>query len=195
MRVGSTDPLVWACGVCGTVHCDQELAGSCCSCYFCGEEIDNSSEGRSRYFARKTSHDACHQMDWVAREAKRLAEATEVTYDGEMILWGQDWVHGPDELVDLWVDADMVVSDYPEFVFASYKVPYKGIEVDSALEQSVEMLEDGIDHLKHLDALDAAVREFNDANKEFYWWEESRDKKWRVSSLLEGVELPEEDSE
>lgn len=127
---------VYVCGKCGTVLA-KDLAEKCCKPCDCGKESTNRFQAECWDCTRERIAD---------RMRKRLEEAEEIEWDGEMMLLSEDlpnsrdgWYSYPDEAAEAisWRLEDDPDFEPPQFAFASEK-RVKGLDLDSAIETMMD---------------------------------------------------------
>jgi hypothetical protein len=160
-RTDGKDVFVWACGECGFISSNEEMAKKCCSCLTCGTKLD-----RSRGY---TNCDSCREKERAKSEEERFQKAEKLeSWDGWVYLEGAGYNEGYfrslGELVDFLEDDEREV--WPEYIFICKEQPFPGADIDSIIENvTCEMYEDAADNLNGLEELEKAINAFNEANK------------------------------
>lgn len=171
---------VWACGNCRAVfpYKDKEWAEKCCICTYCGKPMPPK-------FPPKTYHQECLdkalQKSREDHEAKMEVVAPEsIDWDKMCVFYHNDDVStDPDDLRDqiLYMQEELEDDEtLPEFFEIGDKESWDGVSLDRILEDADEFCEDGSDHLCGIDEFESSIKEFNEANKEFYRWSGSGKK-------------------
>jgi hypothetical protein len=143
----------------------KSLAEKCCTCSYCNKPIDPAD--------RRMRHKECEDKYQAELEAERIAKAEKLeTWDG-WVYYGRAQDHNEGyfedigQLVEYLEEEEIPIEKWPEFVFICKKIPYKGINLDSLLEQSIDdMYEDAMDDLRGVDELQAAINRFNEINND-----------------------------
>ena len=154
---------VFVCGVCNLVT-HRDLVEKCCKPCECGKP------SRNRFECRCSD---CAHADYNARRRKQLDAATEIEWDGEMMLYSEDvtgsrdgWHTCPDELMEEIEECEYEDEHFerPEFVFASIK-KVNELDLSRMVERMTEdTYEDAGDNIssadfmelqKHVDAFNA----------------------------------------
>jgi len=153
---------VFFCSECRTVFATEYGATACHGDIFCacGEKI------KERF---RSVCSACSSKAWRAeeaqREAKRFEDAAKVKeaeYSGDMVSDGDRFYDSVEEAIDQDVEGQE-----PEYLWGVKDVGLPMVNSDNIVDHLLEnMWEDaGRDDLVGLDELDAAIAQFNQANK------------------------------
>ena len=172
---------VFCCGKCRTVLA-KDLADKCCQLCECGAESWNRFQAECETCSRKRQAD--HMCE-------RLEKATEIEWDGEMMLLSEDipsgcrdgWFDNPEHVLDSIEEArqDDLSFRPPQFVFASTK-RVKGLDLDRAIE---DMMDDTHEEPpwpseSSVETLQKHVDEFN-ASESITYFEPDYSRKVRIS--------------
>lgn len=161
---------VFVCGRCNLVT-PRDLVDRCCRSCTCG------AKSRNRFEAKCSD---CARMEYQLRMQKKLDEATEIEWDGKMMLFSEDisgsrdgWFSCPDEIMEEIEELEADNEDFirPEFVFAS-QAHVRQLDLSRMVEQMTEdTYEDAGDNISSHDYLElqAAVDKFNAANAITYY--------------------------
>jgi hypothetical protein len=151
---------IWACGVCRFVAKTQEIANKCCTCQSCGKGLPNNC----------FECDDCSKARVVQWEKQRFEKAKKVKfeeYDGVMIFDGDDY-HQTDEYFD---HLEYVEGEAPEYVWATKACYLREFFIDDFYDKNEDFFEDWQNDLKGVEELEAALKKFNDLNKDLKSYE------------------------
>lgn len=174
-QVKEIEATVYQCGYCRRIHIDPNLAEQCCKCGKCKKHI--------KYIFPYNPHipECCRECSEIARkeqsekhsriaaekDAATMAKAELVEYKyGEPVFWLEinEFYRDMEELLDRYDDDEL-----PEFVCPCKPFIHEIPDVKHIVEQMVEdeMYED-FDYLRldGIEELDAALKKFNELNKE-----------------------------
>lgn len=146
----------WMCE-CGRFWIDQNGAGRCCACSYCGEKTKPN----------EFHHSECYRKHYEALQAERLEKATKLeSWNGWVYFEGlghnEGFFESLGELIKVAANEDC---ELPDFVFVCHENPFSGVDIDDAIENATcDMYEDAADDLKGIKELRAAVKEFNEKN-------------------------------
>lgn len=180
----------WFCGKCGRVWGIEDQAERCCLCYYCGKPVEDLKAGYAIREGLGISHKECQDKHWNDAAEKRWNKIPVV--DPKDLLPEDEFVFISEERAEEWHEAiDIILDncfdsgvDPPEFVEVGKKDPFPRLDlVDYALTTANDFCEDGGDHLQGLDELDAASKDFAEANEGFYRYESSN-KRVRLRDLM-----------
>ena len=180
---------VWYCGKCGQVWGSQEFAERCCVCSYCHKPIERNPIKTGLGI----SHDECWRKHCQDVEEARwnkipIVEPKDLLPEDEFIFVtderAEEWHEAIDEILD---NCFAMKEDPPEFVEIGKKDPFPRVDfVDYAYTYANDFCEDGGDHLRGLDELEEAGKDFSEANRGFYRYESSK-KRVRLKDMMEYI--------
>ena len=150
----------WICGKCNTISYDKDISEQCCICTYCKKVIDENT--RTRCWR---SHSECQNRAWRDRDAKTMADAELVDWDGDFIYFDDRMYDAPEDIIDGWCDTPF--DEMPTRIHATDKTPFAGIDIEDVIFRAVEnMDENATDRVMGYDELSKAIDKFNVANLE-----------------------------
>jgi hypothetical protein len=161
----------WYCSECKFVIGPQDIAESHCRCIYCREVIKRETVGKGNY---SRYHGECWREDQRNRELARIEKAEKLeTFDGPVQWdgisgdWGDGFCESVESFAEHWDDRDCDEASRPEFVWTCEPSKVAQIDLDSVLESVCDDMDEGApDRLSGVDELLAAVKIFNEKNKD-----------------------------
>jgi hypothetical protein len=149
---------VFSCGKCGVIARDPITADECCKphiCPYCHKEVEDK---------HRTAHESC-----IYKARIEKAEKLE-SWEGWVYLEGYGYKEGyfesMEDLLEYLDEEEKETDPRPEWAFVCKTIPFKGPALNSIIESCCEeMYEDAEESLSGLGELEAAIREFSEANK------------------------------
>lgn len=174
-----TPTRAWYCSTCHIVYQTQNAAEACCRpavCESCGQEMDKPKSWHKCDKCR----DAAFESGRVAKESERFAAAKKVTaFDGwvycEYIDNHNDgFFESLEQLIDFCQDEEEIMPDY---CWSCNAVSFVNLDISNALEDIEQNGYEDFDasDCKGLDTLQAAVKVFNEANRNTVKYEPNYD--------------------
>ena len=169
---GGASSGVFRCSKCKRVWTDSHCAERCCLCSFCNEPT-NENPGSAYYF----THRVCREKQDAGSLAKRIDKAVKLeTWDGWVCNEGagggpnDGYASSMEELIEHLeekiADGDLDHEDWPQWVFVCESKNLPEVDIHNILDViGDEMFEDWDEHLVGVEKLEAALKEFNTANK------------------------------
>ncbi len=196
----------WFCEKCRRVWSNEYDANHCCTCLYCGKEIE-----REKGTGFSTSHHACFQAETNKRYAEQLAKATEVGPDYEGFVYCEHggprdgYAEDIESMAEWWADqiadGELEREQYPEFVLTCKPEPPRQIDtldlLDWICEDGYEDMRDGVEIP---DGLEDLLKKFNDANAHLVSWMIDHTRKVKMPPLefdqeqLAAIELHKEEA-
>lgn len=173
LRADGAKSGIYICGNCKCVRANCDHAEKCCVCMICKKPIGKESWYGGR--GGKT-HQECRQIRHEETQL-RMMDKAEIAedYDG-MFFHNGSYYSDPGMIPEEFENQE----DAPEFAYCCEKVPFV-LNIDHALENEGENHHEEIhDSLRGLGDLYAAVKKFNDANKETVSYDVDYTRKARV---------------
>ena len=155
------------CAECRVIFRTEEGAANCH-----GERLCACGGKLERFYSTCSN---CRDKEWREKEALKEQERfnaakkiTEAEYDGGMVYCGNNYYDSVEDAVDGYLKGQE-----PEYVWACTDVGVVKATTESLYENMLEnMWEDAsVDDLNGVDALEAAVKAFNEANESICVWE------------------------
>lgn len=166
----------WFCEKCRRVWNNEYDASHCCTCSYCGKEIE-----REKGTGFSTSHHACFQADVKRRYEEQLAKAVEVGPDYAGFVFCEyggprdGYAEDMESMAEWWADqiagGDLEKEQYPEFVMACTPEPPPTVGLDDLFDRICEEgYDDMRDDVEIPDGLEDLLKKFNEANAHLVSW-------------------------
>lgn len=166
---------VWGCGICLHVCLNEEMAGRCCTCSYCGEPVDGDEKAK-----RLTYHRECQRRTFAQQDADRMDKAEKLESWSEGVFWGDDYYASLDDAIEA-MDCDDI-EDMPEYIYVAKPVGPLQLDAEDILQNLAEnyCCEDYEIDFEGDKEFAAACEAFNELNKGIKLFEEDRKRAVKV---------------